>query len=81
MLCEAYYGGHQGQGYLEEELTKSHNVSRHQSLGCEGFSKVLRGYSKGIRGIEGLGGENTQEYARLCRTSVKIQSTDESLYN
>ena len=43
--------------------------------------RYFKEYSKGTRVILGLRRERTREYARLHRTSVKIQSTNELLYN
>ena len=40
------------KGCLEEELTKSHNISRQQVEGSKGFEKKLR--TKGLEGHEGF---------------------------
>ena len=43
----------------------------------KGFQWVLEGDLRELRAWD----KRTREYARLCRTSVRIQSTDESPYN
>ena len=53
-------------------------MSLDNSSGLQRFSK---GTQRKLEGLEDLEERAHKEYTKLCRTSVRIQSTDESLYN
>ena len=49
VLREMYYQGHRGRSYLEEELTKSHNISKYQPEVARVSEGMLKGHSKEVQ--------------------------------